>query len=45
MFKWKSQEEIDYEIYLESLKPSENEVKKAQMELLMLDLLVDMEVM
>ena len=42
---WKSQEETDYEIYLESLKPSEDEVKKAQMELLMLELLIDMEVM
>lgn len=45
MIKWKSQEEIDYEQYLESLKPSEEEVKKAQMELLMLELLIDMEVM
>ncbi len=42
---WKSQEEIDYEIYLESLKPSDDEVKKAQIELLMLELLIDMEVM
>ena len=45
MIKWKSQEEIDYEIYLESLKPSEEDIKKAQMELLMLELLIDMEVM
>ena len=45
MIKWKTQEEIDYEIYLESLKPSEEEIKKAQMELLMLELLIDMEVM
>lgn len=37
--------EIEYQRYLESLKPSKVEVKKAQMELLMLDLLVDMEVM
>ena len=45
MIKWKSQDEIDYELYLESLKPSDDEVKKAQMELLMLELLIDMEVM
>ena len=42
---WKTQEEIDYEEYIESLKPSESEVKKAQMELSMLELLIDMEVM
>ena len=45
MIKWKSQEEIDYEEYIESLKPSEDEVKKAQMELLVMNLLFDMEVM
>lgn len=45
MIKWKSQEEIDYEEYIGSLKPSEDEVKKAQLELLMLDLLIEMEVM
>lgn len=45
MIKWKTQDEIDYEQYLESLKPSDEDIKKAQMELLMLDLLIDMEVM
>ena len=45
MIKWKSQDEIDYEQYLEPLKPSDEDIKKAQMELLMLELLIDMEVM
>lgn len=38
-------EEIEYKKYIESLKPTEEEIRKAQMELLMLELLIDMEVM
>lgn len=38
-------DEIEYQQYLDSLKPSEDEVKKAQMELLVMNLLFDMEVM
>ena len=38
-------DEIEYQQYLDSLKPSEEEVKKAQMELLVMNLLFDMEVM
>lgn len=42
--KWKSQAEIDEEEYLKSLEPSDENVKKAQLELVVLNLLVDMEV-
>ena len=38
-------DEIEYQQYLDSLKPSEDEVKKAQMELLVMNLLIEMEVM
>ena len=43
--KWKSQDEIDYEKFLDSLKPSQEEVEKAKMELVILNLLIEMEMM
>lgn len=42
--KWKPHTEIDEEEYLDSLKPSAEDIKKAQIELVTLNLLVDMEV-
>ena len=38
-------DEIEYQQYLDSLKPRDEEIKNAQMELLILNLLIDMEVM
>lgn len=38
-------DEIEYQQYLDSLKPSDEEIKNAQLELVILNLLIDMEVM
>ena len=38
-------EEIEYQQYLDSLKPSSEAIKNAQLELVILNLLIDMEVM
>ena len=40
---WKSQDDIEYEKFLESLKPSAEELKKAEMELVILNLMIEME--
>lgn len=38
-------DEIEYHQYLDSLKPKDEDLKNAQLELLMLDLLIDTEVL
>lgn len=38
-------DEMEYQQYLNSLKPSDEEIKNAQLELVILNLLIDMEVM